>query len=150
MKLWSAMVTCERGVPLQELVKEMVDADIELMRKNPNAWGLSRPPGRRHFSTPVVYHWDQHIVFFFFLPSFQINCVLPFFVSLLVFQPCVTPDHVWLLRSSGAFLYYNHVLKLYCWWNEGTMHFVFLFVFFILLSGTEFIFRCQNGHYFRG
>lgn len=25
----------------QELVKEMVDADIELMRNNPNAWALT-------------------------------------------------------------------------------------------------------------
>lgn len=39
---------------LQELVKEMVDLDIELMKKNPNAWDQKQKPCR-HSWVPTAH-----------------------------------------------------------------------------------------------
>lgn len=44
---------------LQELVREMVDADVELMRNNPNAWALAGP-SRHHRTHATDATHGQH------------------------------------------------------------------------------------------
>lgn len=128
---------------LQELVKEMVDMDLELMKKNPNAWVQNQNQNQQQ--KPRRHSWIQTggrptFAFYDFL-------TLPFvrraFMFLGLRDVKKKNEGGWNFFLVLFYLEYQEVLfVIYCWESFGTafpinsepLHFIFMVVTFVRVS----------------